>query len=199
MKDLEIRGAGNLLGSKQHGHITKIGYDLYMKLLQETIRGLKGEKISEKVIPEVYSNLDAYIPATYVEDETSRIDIYKRLSSANMFINVNEIAEELNDRFGKPPKEVENLLLLTRLKIICLEKYIKKVSLKENYLELSFVEDRFPSKKNIEKLFKEVNKKFYIDYSEGYFKIRFKTEYKKILSELKKMLNFFNLYVIISI
>jgi len=199
MKDLEIRGAGNLLGSKQHGHITKIGYDLYMKLLQETIQGLKGEKISEKVIPEVYSNLDAYIPATYVEDETSRIDIYKRLSSANMFINVNEIAEELNDRFGKPPKEVENLLLLTRLKIICLEKYIKKVSLKENYLELSFVEDRFPSKKNIEKLFKEVDKKFYIDYSEGYFKIRFKTEYKKILSELKKMLNFFNLYVIISI
>ena len=190
LKDLEIRGAGNLLGSRQHGHITKIGYDLYMKLLQETIREFKGGKKSDKLNTKVHSNLTAYLPSTYVEDENSRIDIYKRLSSADMLTSVNEIEEELKDRFGKPPEEVKTLLQVAGIKIICSEKHIHKVIINDNYLELSFAKDRFPSKKNIEMLFKGVNKKFYIDYSGICFNIRFKTERKKNLSELKKVLKF---------
>jgi len=191
MKDLEIRGAGNLLGKRQHGHIAKIGYDLYMKLLQETVRRLKGVKTSQMVISEVVSSLTAYIPSTYIEDESSRIDLYRRLSVCDMLNTVKEIEGEMKDRFGTLPHEVETLLLLTRIKIIASEKSVKKVSVKENFLELSFEKNRFPSKKNIEKLFSKVNKKFYIDYSEKFFKIRFKTEYKKIFSDLKKVLIFF--------
>ncbi len=191
MKDLEIRGAGNLLGKKQHGHITNIGYDLYMKLLQETISELRGKKTSEHSIPELYSNLAAYFPSSYVEDEKSRIDLYKRISSANTFDNLNEIEDELKDRFGKPPEEAETLLQLMKIKVICSEKNIKKVSVSQDYLELSFEKKRFPSKKSIENLIKKVNKKFFIDYSGEHFKIRFKTELKKIHSDVKKVLHFF--------
>lgn len=190
MKDLEIRGAGNLLGGKQHGHIVKIGYDLYMKLLQETIRKLKGEKTQEKIVPEVYSNLTAYLPTSYVEDEKARINIYKNLSACDTFDSLKEIEEELWDRFGKLPKVAETLLLLMRVKIISSGKSIINVVVNRNYLELSFKANRFPTKNNIEKLFKNVNNKFYIDYSEGRFKIRFETEYKKIFSDLKKVLHF---------
>mgnify|MGYP001029266807 CR=1 FL=1 len=191
IKDLEIRGAGNLLGKRQHGHITKIGYDLYMKLLQETIKKLKGEKIPEKREVEIYSQLPAYLPEDYVEDEQARFAIYKKLSSCDNQKMVNEIEEELLDRFGALPKEVKTLLILVKIRICCSKKHIKKVSLNNNILELSFTENRYPTKKNIERLFEKVDKKFFLDYSIGNFKLGYKTSYKKILSDLKKVLNFF--------
>ncbi|TET24528.1 MAG: transcription-repair coupling factor, partial [Candidatus Cloacimonadota bacterium] len=191
LKDLEIRGAGNLLGHKQHGHIASIGYDLFMKLLQETIRELKGEGGKEKEIPEVYSDLPAFLPTSYVEDEISRIDIYRRLSAACKSQTVHTLEEDLNDRFGTPPQETKTLLLLSLTKIICSGKGIQKVSVHKDYVELSFLKARFPTKRNIESLLKNVHKKYFIDYSEGYFRIGFNIQLKKIIADLKKALQFF--------
>jgi transcription-repair coupling factor (superfamily II helicase) len=190
LKDLEIRGAGNLLGRKQHGHISSIGYDLYMKLLQEAIQDMKGKKKAERVHTEVYSNLTALLPSFYIQDVNSRIEIYKRLSSAMREGEVDEIALELKDRFGTLPDDAERLLLVTKVKIVCSRKQVKKVYVDEHEMELSFDENRFPSKKDIETLFKAVDKKFIIDYSERIFKIRFKIVDKKILKDLKKVLKF---------
>jgi transcription-repair coupling factor (superfamily II helicase) len=190
IKDLEIRGAGNLLGKRQHGHITRIGYTLYMKMLQDRIRSIRGEKTDKKLSPEIYSTLPAYLSGYYVQDENSRIDIYKRLSSCENFKDLEQIKEELLDRFGELPRETKNLFLLIRIKILCSGKNIKKVSLLENELELSFIKNRYPTKKSIKKLFSKVDKEFFIDYSSNYFKIRYKTKTKKILLNLKKVLKF---------
>jgi len=190
MNDLKIRGAGNLLGEKQHGHISNIGYDLYMKLLQETADRIKGIKTPKKVITEIYSNLPAYLPTSYVEDENSRIDIYRKLSSCATLTYIEEIDQELKDRFGPPPLEVQTLLTLTKIKVLCREKGMRKISLKEDSMELFFSKNRFPSKKNIENLFRNVTKKFFINYSEGDFRIGFNTSRKKNLSDVKKVLHF---------
>ncbi len=189
MSDLEIRGAGNLLGEKQHGHICNIGYDLYMKLLQETIQKTRGIKDTEKPATEIYSNLPAFLPTSYAEDEKSRIDIYRRLSACDTTA-IQQIREELEDRFGKPPFEVQTLLMLTTVKALCSVKYIKKVIVQQNSMELFFSKNRFPSKKNIQSLFENVSRKFFIDYSEGDFKIGFNTSLKKFVSDVKKVLHF---------
>jgi transcription-repair coupling factor (superfamily II helicase) len=191
MKDLEIRGAGNLLGRKQHGHIVNIGYDLYMKLLQETIQELKGEKAPTQVVPEVFATIDAYLPPSYVPDDSARIDIYRRLSTTRRMEEIEGIAEELVDRFGALPPEATMLLLVTRIKVLCTGRGIKRVSIHERSMELWFTDDRSPNKKSLEALVREMDKQFFMDYSEGFFRMRFDTEPKKIIRDLKKILQFF--------
>jgi transcription-repair coupling factor (superfamily II helicase) len=194
MKDLEIRGAGNLLGRKQHGHITSIGYDLYMKLLQEAVHALKGDKGPKALVPEVFSAIDAYLPQSFVEDESARVDIYRRLSSIQRLEQTRRIAEELKDRFGALPREAKMLLLISQIRTLCTGKGIKRVSVHREHMELWFAEDRYPSKKSLEGLVKGIDKQFFMDYSEGFFRLRFNTEIKKIMDDLKKILQFFSRY-----
>ena len=116
MRDLEIRGAGNLLGIEQHGHIEAIGYDLYVKFLSEAISKLKGEKVREKVDTTIDINVNGFIPAKYIEDEEQKIEVYKKIAAIESYLDYSELIDELIDRFGDIPSEVENLMLISYIK-----------------------------------------------------------------------------------
>ncbi len=117
MRDLEIRGAGNILGTEQHGFIQEIGFSLYLKLLQEEIARLRGEGgKAVSIQPRLRFNVEAYLPEWYIFAETERLYYYKRLWEAQGEEDIRLIEEEIHDRFGSLPKEVENLLRITRLR-----------------------------------------------------------------------------------
>ena len=115
--DLEIRGAGNLLGGEQHGHIKAVGLDLYMKLLERTIRELKGEEVSEDVPASIDLGLNIQIPEHYIEDSNLRLWLYKQIASAADTQALDRLGEEVIDRFGKYPRSVSNLLHCARLRL----------------------------------------------------------------------------------
>jgi len=116
-RDLEIRGAGNLLGAEQSGHIAAVGYDLYTQLIQETVRELKGEPEEVEVDPTIRLRAEGFIPESYVPDAALRLNLYKRLAALRDPPRLVEFAEELRDRFGPPPAEVEWLLKVVGLKL----------------------------------------------------------------------------------
>jgi len=110
MKDLEIRGAGNLLGGEQSGHIAAVGFDLYVRLVGEAVAEFKGEKTEELAEVKVELPIDAHLPHDYVPGERLRLEAYRRIASASTDEEIAAVAEELRDRYGPPPTEVENLL-----------------------------------------------------------------------------------------
>jgi transcription-repair coupling factor (mfd) len=118
MRDLEIRGAGNLLGAEQHGHMEAVGYDLFCKMLNEAVRIEKGLATQEDFETTIDLNVDAFIPATYITSEFQKLDIYKRIASIENKEEYEDILEELMDRFGEPPKAVQNLLKIAELKAL---------------------------------------------------------------------------------
>ncbi len=137
MRDLEIRGAGNLLGAEQSGHMEAVGYDLYCKMLNEAVKEAKGVVIEDKFDTSIDINTNAYIPPSYVSNELQKLDIYKRIAGIETEEEAEEMLEELIDRFGEPPKSVQNLLAIARLKFYAHSLYIKEVSQKGN--ELKFI------------------------------------------------------------
>jgi transcription-repair coupling factor (superfamily II helicase) len=156
LRDLEIRGAGNLLGPQQHGFIEEVGFDLYCRLLEEAVRELKGEKIAKRPEVKMEFDLDIFLPDFYIPDSQQRVEIYRKLSEARSVEEVDMIEAELADRFGKPKKEVKDLLEFTSAKICASSKGISRVSLKEDILTLEFPPDRKMGKKEIEDLSKKI-------------------------------------------
>ncbi len=118
MRDLEIRGAGNLLGPEQHGHISAVGFDLYCRLLDQAIRELRGEMVDDAPDPVIDIHVDAFIPPEYVADETQRMALYRRLGAAASLEATERLAEEIRDRFGEPPPAVAHLLAAVRLRVL---------------------------------------------------------------------------------
>ncbi len=139
MRDLELRGAGNLLGSEQSGHMMSIGYELYCKLVDEHVRKLKGEKIADDQ-PESQIDLkvSANIPDWYIEDETVKLDMYKRISFIRTFADESDIIEELKDRFGDVPRETMNLIKVSRIKGLADDLAVRRIYEQEKHLIFTF-------------------------------------------------------------
>ena len=127
LRDLEIRGAGNLLGADQHGHMAAVGYDLYTKLLAEAVRELTGDAPAAAVDPVVAVEVDAYLPEAYVPEVNQRLALYKRLSSAAEAAELADVRAELADRFGPLPREAEHLLEVAGLRVPARKLGIEKV------------------------------------------------------------------------
>lgn len=141
MRDLEIRGAGNLLGAEQSGHMEAVGYDLYCKMLHEAVAEAKGGKpVEEKFDTSIDIGTDAYIPATYIANEFQKLDIYKRIAGIENQEESEEMLEELIDRFGEPPKSVQNLLLIAQLKAKAHSLYVKDITQSGDELKLTMFE-----------------------------------------------------------
>ncbi len=132
LRDLEIRGAGNLLGAEQHGHIDTIGYDLYMKLLNEAVLEEQGQLLPQKSECSVDLNFDAYIPDKYIFVSTQRIDAYKKIASIENDDDLSDIRDELDDRYGELPRPVENLLLIAMIRSLGCICRISKIEQHEN-------------------------------------------------------------------
>jgi transcription-repair coupling factor (superfamily II helicase) len=120
-RDLEIRGAGNLLGGEQSGEIAAVGFEMYTRLLDEAIREMKGERIEEAVETSMNLGVDIYIPKDYITDENLRMTFYKKIASAQTDQRLEDIRNELRDRFGALPRNVENLLHFVKVKRIAQE------------------------------------------------------------------------------
>jgi len=140
IQDLEIRGAGNLLGPSQSGHITAVGFEFYTQLLEKAVKELKGEEVVEEITPEIHFHLPAFIPEAYVEDPGERLGLYRRLSFSRSDEEVERIREELIDRFGKIPKEVDHLLEVIKVKILLTKLSIKKFEETPSQFVLTFDE-----------------------------------------------------------
>jgi transcription-repair coupling factor (superfamily II helicase) len=180
MRDLEIRGAGNLLGSEQSGHITAVGFELYCQLLKQSVSALKGEKVksrvevgvkldflgSEDVKRETGSVNHASLPHNYVTESQHRIEIYRKLAQANEKSALESLQKELRDRFGPLPPPVELLLQVAELKILAGEKSVTNIEVKEDRLMLTRQGDfitlggKFPrlSRKDVRARLKEIKK-----------------------------------------
>ena len=130
MRDLEIRGAGNLLGEAQSGHMEAVGYDLYCKMLNEAVRKLKGGEDEESFSTSVDLNIDAYIPESYIKNEYQKLDIYKRIAAIENEEEMDDMTEELIDRFGDIPKKVQQLLHIAALKGLAHSAYVTTVEQK---------------------------------------------------------------------
>ncbi|MCB9480557.1 MAG: transcription-repair coupling factor [Desulfobacteraceae bacterium] len=138
MGDLQIRGAGDILGASQSGHVSAIGYDMFLTLLQNEVANLKGEEIKEPLEPEINIGLSAYIPETYIPDIDQRMILYRRLSRLTEIKRLKEFKLELSDRYGTLPKEAENLLLKIMLRILCVKSGITQLDMNKSGLTFIF-------------------------------------------------------------
>ncbi|MCI1695332.1 MAG: transcription-repair coupling factor [Aneurinibacillus aneurinilyticus] len=143
MRDLSIRGAGNLLGAEQHGFIASVGFDLYSQMLKDAIEELKGEpQKEEEVHPEINLTIDAFIPSDYIQDGKQKIEMYKKFAAVSSFEEIEDLTEELMDRFGNIPQSVSSLLLVSRLRVYAIRHRIVEIAQKAETIQMVFHEDQ---------------------------------------------------------
>lgn len=140
MRDLEIRGAGNLLGEAQSGHMEAVGYDMYCKMLNEAVLKLKGKSEEEIFATAIDLNIDAYIPDSYIKNEYQKLDIYKRIAAIENEEEMDDMVEELIDRFGDIPKKVQQLLHIAALKGLARSAYVTAVEQKGGGIRFTMYE-----------------------------------------------------------
>ncbi|NLI93912.1 MAG: transcription-repair coupling factor [Peptococcaceae bacterium] len=141
MRDLEIRGAGNFIGGEQHGHLAAIGFSLYVRMLKEAVQELRGETIEEGVDPTIDIQVKALLPDEYIVDKQTKAMLYQRMVAISNEEEMSEILDELVDRFGTPPEEVENLLQIIRIKIRAKELQVEQIVQNKQNISLRFASD----------------------------------------------------------
>ena len=138
MRDLEIRGAGSLLGEIQHGHLEQVGYDTYCNLLDEVIKEMQGTVVQPEIDVQIDLDATCYIPDTYISDSSQKIEIYQDIALCKNEEDIQNVIDEMIDRFGNMPSEIENLLEIARIKILCKKLKISKVQGKRNFVLFMF-------------------------------------------------------------
>ena len=138
MRDLEIRGAGSLLGEIQHGHMDQVGYDTYCKLLDEVVKDMQGVEYQEEKDVQIDLNVSSYIPDEYIENTAQKIEVYQNIALSKNEEDIQDVIDEITDRYGNIPKELENLLDIARIKNLCKEKNIIKITQKQNNIVFFF-------------------------------------------------------------
>lgn len=141
MRDLEIRGAGNLIGAQQHGHLAAVGFEMYSQMLKEAVQELRGEKVEEVIEPSIELQVDAFLPDTYVVDSQAKASLYQRLAMVQDEEQLREMVDELVDRFGTPMREVEHLIEIIRLKLLASSLKIEQIQQSKQNVSLRFAAD----------------------------------------------------------
>lgn len=174
MRDLEIRGAGNLLGRRQHGHIEAVGYDLYCKMLNEAVKRLKGAEEEIEFPTNVDLDVDAYIPPSYIMNEAQKLDIYKRIAGIESENERAEMKDELLDRFGEIPQSVENLLRIALIRQQAHKLFLSEVQGKNEALTLTFMEKAPILVERLPELLRSFDGKMKFFPKGGYLRCRYK-------------------------
>jgi transcription-repair coupling factor (superfamily II helicase) len=138
LRDLEIRGAGNILGPEQHGHMDAVGYEMYCKLLDESVREMQGEEILPELDTQIDLKVTAYIPGSYIENINQKIEVYQDIANLDKEEQISEIIDELIDRYGEIPKEVYNLLEVAKVKMHARELQVIKISQNDTSVVIQF-------------------------------------------------------------
>lgn len=174
MRDLEIRGAGNLLGAEQHGHIAAVGFDMYCRLLEEAIQEARGETVDRPVDTVVELPVEAYIPDHYIPDTNQKVELYRRIAKIIDEEQLMEIEEELVDRFGDLPEPVRNLVEVARLKNIAGRLKVKTISKQQGFYKFQFSSEHSLSGEKLVKIGEEYPNRIKFNNSEEGFEIRLK-------------------------
>lgn len=201
MRDLEIRGAGNMMGSSQHGHMAAIGYDLYCKMLEDTVKLIKGDIDREPVETTVDLKVDAYIPSGYIKDEIQKIEVYKKIASIESLQEYNDISDELEDRYSKVPDEVKNLMDIAYIKSLAKKLNIEEIKEMPKEVKFTFVKNA----SHINQIFKVIVSEYkgsvlLMFGDNAYFSIKLSAikkeealiRYKDILEKIIKNIDTFN-------
>ena len=192
MRDLEIRGAGSLLGEIQHGHMEQVGYDTYCKLLDEVMKETQGIKqiVDQEFEVQIDLNVSSYIPDDYISNQSQKIEVYQDIALCKNDEDIQNVTDEIIDRYGDMPMEVENLIKIARIKNLCKENHIEKIFSKFDKIVFNFA--RGDNNIDVEKLLKQYRNK--IKFSAGVRPgVTLKTEAttdSKILNEIEKFLKY---------
>jgi transcription-repair coupling factor (superfamily II helicase) len=188
MRDLEIRGAGSLMGEIQHGHMDQIGYDMYCELLNQVVKELKGEEVVEEIDVQIDLDVTSYIPDDYIENSSQKIEIYQNIALCKNEDDIQNVTDEIIDRYGQMTYEVENLLDIARIKILAREKYILKISQKRENILFYFDNSKF-NFEIVDKLMKIYRNRIKFSPSKDPY-ITFKLQdLKNVLEECKDFLS----------
>ena len=175
MRDLEIRGAGNLLGMRQHGHMEAVGYDLYCKMLNEAVQTLKGAAVAADFATLIDLDVDAYIPETYIVNEMQKLDIYKRIAGIENGKERDDMKDELLDRFGEIPKPVDNLLRIALIRVAAHGLYMTEIKGKNERITFTFRADASVDPEGIPKLLGKYGQKLsFTAYGNPFFTYKYK-------------------------
>ncbi|AKA71353.1 transcription-repair coupling factor [Clostridium scatologenes] len=167
LKDLEIRGAGNMMGSSQHGHMAAVGYDLYCRMLEDTIKLVRGDIDKEPVETTVELKVDAYIPTNYVKDEVQKIEIYKRIAAIDCYEDMEDIEGELKDRFSDIPPSIYNLMNIAYIRSIGKKLGIQEIKEKKDEVVFKFDNKERMEENMLKGLIKDYNRKISIKLSDN--------------------------------
>lgn len=188
MRDLEIRGAGSLMGEIQHGHMEQIGYDMYCSLLDQVVKELKGEEVIEEVDVQIDLDVTSYIPDEFIQNSSQKIEIYQNIALCKSEEDIQNVTDEIIDRYGQIPYEIENLLDIARIKIMSKQKYITKISQKRENVIFYFDNNKFDFN-IVDKLMKIYRNRIKFSPSKDPY-ITFKLlDLKNILGECKQFLS----------
>lgn len=143
MRDLEIRGAGSLIGEIQHGHLEEVGYDTYCRILDEVLKEEQGIKVEEDISCQIDLNVTSYIPDSFISDQNQKIEIYQNIALCKNEEDISNVIDEIIDRFGNMPNEIENLLEISRIKQLAKEKYLTKIQSRENAVVFTYDTNKF--------------------------------------------------------
>ena len=188
MRDLEIRGAGNLVGAQQHGFIAAVGFDLYCRLLDEAMREIKGDYAPDNPEPEIKIAISAYIPDEYLRDPDQKMEFYQRLADASRIVDLFDIREEMQDRFGRLPQPARSLMHIMEIKIMARQLGLASVQLEQNRFRLAFPPDRPIAPADIQKMVERCSAQLDFDLGEQ-LKIEVRVPGRDEIERLEKARN----------
>lgn len=143
MRDLEIRGAGSLVGEIQHGHLEEVGYDTYCRILDEVLKEEQGFTVEEEIECQIDLNVTSYIPDSYIKDQNQKIEIYQNIALCKTEEDIQNVVDEIIDRFGNMPNEIENLLEISRIKNSAKKKYLTKIQSRKDVVIFTYENNKF--------------------------------------------------------